>query len=101
MSDMFGQGPKRPVRTASPPQRRPRALWITLGIMVALFIAFTGFTSFYTERLWFGSVGYQGVFTKLLWTRIGLFAVFGVVMAAVVALNLAIAYRTRPLFRPA
>ena len=32
----------------------------------------------------------------LLWTRIGLFLVFGGVMAAVVALNLVLAYRARP-----
>ncbi|MET0821842.1 MAG: UPF0182 family protein, partial [Aeromicrobium sp.] len=34
------------------------------------------------------------------WTRIGLFAVFGIVMAVVVAVNMVIAFRLRPLFHP-
>ncbi len=36
-----------------------------------------------------------------MWTRIGLFLVFGVVMGAVVGVNIFLAYRFRPLFRPA
>jgi uncharacterized protein len=83
-----------------PPQRsgRSRALIITAGVLVALFIALTGFSSFWTERLWFSSVGYSEVFSTLLWTRIGLFLVFGGLMAAVVALNIYLAYRSRPFF---
>ncbi|WP_110208636.1 UPF0182 family protein [Nocardioides daejeonensis] len=100
MSNLFDDEPERPVRNAPPP-RRPRALWITLAIMVALFLAFTGVTALYTERLWFGSVGYETVFSTLLRTRIGLFLIFGLVMAAVVAINLVLAFRFRPLFRPA
>jgi len=86
------------------PQQRPprsRALLITVGILVGLFLLMTGLASFWTERLWFESVGYASVFNKLVVTRIGLFAAFGVVMAAVVALNIVIAYRFRPIFRPA
>jgi uncharacterized membrane protein (UPF0182 family) len=86
------------------PQQRPprsRALLITVGILVGLFLVLTGFASFWTERLWFESVGYASVFSKLVVTRIGMFAAFGAVMAAVVGLNIVIAYRFRPIFRPA
>ncbi|UUZ58198.1 UPF0182 family protein [Nocardioides sp. B-3] len=76
---------------------RSRTLIITAAVIVVLFLGLTGFSSFWTERLWFKSVGFGSVFQTLLWTRIGLFLVFGGVMAAVVALNLALAYRARPL----
>jgi uncharacterized membrane protein (UPF0182 family) len=82
-----------------PPGRsgRSRTLIITAAVLVVLFLSLTGFASFWTERLWFKAAGFGSVFQTLLWTRIGLFLVFGGVMAAVVALNLALAYRARPL----
>ena len=86
--------------TATEPPRRSRALLITVASLVVLFLAFTGFSSFWTERLWFGSVGYQDVFTTLLRTKVGLFAVFGLLMALAVGANLLLAYRFRPIFRP-
>ena len=96
MSSMFGA---ESARQEEPPARtgRSRTVVITASVLVVLFITLSAFSSFWTERLWFKSVGYSGVFTTLLWTRIGLFLVFGGVMAAVVGLNLAIAYRARPL----
>jgi uncharacterized membrane protein (UPF0182 family) len=96
MSSMFGA---ESARQEEPPARtgRSRTLVITATVLVALFLFLSAFASFWTERLWFESVDYSSVFTTLLWTRIGLFLVFGGVMAAVVALNLALAYRARPL----
>ncbi|HQR27701.1 MAG TPA: UPF0182 family protein [Nocardioides sp.] len=81
--------------------RRSRALLWTAVVLAGLFVAFTGFSSFWTERLWFESVGYGGVFSTLIWTRILLFLVFGTLVAAVVAANMLLAYRLRPMFRPA
>lgn len=100
MSGMFDQPDRPQPPQQEPPQRsgRSRALIITAGVLVGLFILLTGFSTFWTERLWFDSVGYSGVFSTLLWTRIGLFLVFGGLMAAVVALNIALAYRFRPFF---
>ena len=96
MSSMFEAGDPRqqeaPVRSG-----RSRTLFITASVLVALFLALSGFASFWTERLWFESVGYSSVFGTMLWTRVGLFLVFGGLMAIVVALNLAFAYRARPL----
>jgi len=95
-----------PADTPVPPRPRPvrrgargRALVITvvvLALLVALFFAFAGI---YTTYLWFASVGYTRVFSTTLLTRASLFVVFGAVMAAVVATNIWLAYRFRPVFR--
>lgn len=98
MSGMFGdESAAREERVPPARSGRSRTLAITAAVLVALFLGLTGFSSFWTERLWFSSVGFGSVFQTLLWTRVGLFLVFGGVMAAVVALNLAMAYRFRPL----
>ncbi len=92
-----GPGAQRPAATAS---RRPGALVITSIVLVVGFMLLSGFASFWTERLWFGSVGYREVFTTLLLTRIGLFLVFAGLMAATVAITMAMAYRVRPVLWP-
>jgi uncharacterized protein len=80
--------------------RRARILLFTvLGVIVAFFLV-TLFASIYTDRLWYSSVGYSGVYDTMLRTRIGLFFGFGLVMAASVAANMVIAYRARPFSRP-
>jgi uncharacterized membrane protein (UPF0182 family) len=84
------------------PRRSRRArilLFSVLGVIVAFFLV-TLTASIYTDRLWYGSVGYAGVYDKMLWTRVGLFFGFGLVMAASVAVNMVIAYRARPFHRP-
>lgn len=91
-----GTGGARPASTS----RRPGALVITAIVLVLAFMLLSAFASFWTERLWFGSVGYQEVFTTLLLTRIGLFFVFAGLMAAVVAVTMAMAYRYRPVLWP-
>ena len=97
MSDLFDEDPARPAPER--PGRRARALVITGVVLVIGFFLMTAFASIYTDRLWYKEVGYSGVFTKLLWTRVGLFAVFAVVMAAAVAASMHLAYRFRPMFR--
>ena len=77
---------------------RSRALVITAVVLVAAFLGLTTFSGFYTDRLWYVSGGYAGVFTTLIWTRIGLFVVTGLLMALVVCLNVVLAYRLRPIF---
>nr|WP_239578811.1 UPF0182 family protein [Microlunatus panaciterrae] len=62
-------------------------------------VIFAVFTNLWTDRLWFASMGYGSVFSKMLWTRVGLFVGFGLLMATAVAANTAIAYRLRPSFR--
>lgn len=81
---------------------RPRsALLPTLVVAAVLVILFAIFTNVWTDRLWYVSFDFGGVFNTMLITRIGLFASFGLLMAAVVAANAAIAYRLRPRVRGA
>ena len=92
------KGPSAPRPAAT--SRRPGALVITAIVLVLAFMLLSGFASFWTERMWFDSVGYREVFTTLLLTKIGLFLVFAGLMAATVGLTIAMAYRFRPLLWP-
>ncbi len=74
---------------------------MTGAVLVAAFFGISVFTGIWTDRLWFSSLEYGSVFSKMLGTRVVLFIVFGVLMGAFVAVNLFLAYRFRPLFRPA
>jgi len=101
MSDFFGDVPEQPRPAAArPDSRRPRPLVLTLVVMAALLIGFSLFSGIWTEKLWFSSVGYGGVFSTLIWTKIVMFLIFGVLMGVVVGGNLWLAYRLRPVFRP-
>lgn len=101
MSDMFDDEAGAPEVEEPRKSSWARRLWITAAAVIALVVAFTGFTAIWTEKLWFESTGFGSVFSTLVRTRIGLFLVFGLVMTLVVGLNLALAYRYRPIFRPA
>ena len=69
------------------------------GLVLLLILLLVG-NGIYTETLWFDEVGFGGVYSTVLQTRLLLFALFGAAMAAVVALNVVIAHRVRPAFRP-
>lgn len=102
MSDFFGEHPQpAPApRRPAPASRRPRPL-VLAGLATAAFLLlFSVFTSIWTEKLWFGSLGYSEIFTTLVTTRVLLFLVFGLLMAVVVGVNLFVAYRSRPGYRP-
>lgn len=105
MSDFFAEdaGPARPAPPRPGPgsgSRRPRPLVLTLIVMAVLLIGFSLFTGIWTEKLWFSSIEYGDVFSKLLWTRTALFIGFGLLMGLIVGINLWLAYRLRPMFRP-
>ena len=100
MSELFDDDPRATPPPRQAPPRRSRALLITAIVVIVAIFGLTGFSSIYTDRLWYQSVGYGGVFSTLLWTRVGLFLVFGAVLGGIVALNIYLAYRFRPLFRP-
>ncbi|QEU76496.1 UPF0182 family protein [Streptomyces nitrosporeus] len=69
---------------------------MTLGVLAVLAMAFVMFAGFWTDWLWYRSVEYSSVFTTTLWTKIGLFLVFGLLMALAVGLNIWLAHRLRP-----
>jgi uncharacterized membrane protein (UPF0182 family) len=76
---------------------------VTVGVLVGVFILFTllgwGIDA-YTDYLWFDEVQKTEVFSGVLVTRLVLFLVVGAAMTLVVAGNLYLAYRLRPLLRP-
>ncbi len=98
MSDLFDEGGEQR-QTVAPP-RRSRALIITAAILIVGFFALTTFSAFWTDRAWYDATGFASVFSTLLWTRIGLFLVFGGLMGLVAGATMYLAYRFRPLYRP-
>ncbi|MFD8598795.1 UPF0182 family protein [Kitasatospora sp. NPDC059646] len=93
MPDRTGPGFRARV---GPPSRRAKVLLLTAGVLAALFLLFVMFAGLWTDWLWFRSVSYGSVFTSQLGAKVGLFAVFGLLMALVVGFNLWLAYRLRP-----
>ena len=92
--------PRSPGLAGSPLSNRPRLL-LPVAVVVAVVLLLLGvFVSLYTDLLWFREAGFSQVFSTVLRTKVLLFLVFGLLMAAVVGVNVAIAYRSRPPFRP-
>jgi uncharacterized membrane protein (UPF0182 family) len=81
-------------------RRSRRPLLVTLAAMIALIVVLLIVTGYWTDLLWFRSVGYTQVFLTRVWTRIGLFLVFGLLLAGAVVGNMVLAYRVRPPFYP-
>ncbi|WP_314171980.1 UPF0182 family membrane protein [Streptomyces winkii] len=96
MPDRGSGGPSGPRIRVGRPSRRARTLLMTVGVLAVLAMLFVMFAGFWTDWLWYRSVQYSSVFTKTLWTKVGMFAVFGVLMAGAVGLNIWIAHRLRP-----
>ncbi|MEV5612209.1 UPF0182 family protein [Streptomyces sp. NPDC052225] len=91
-----GGGPTGPRIRVGRPSRRARTLLLTLGVLAVLGMAFVMFAGFWTDWLWYRSVKFSSVFTTMLWTKIGLFFVFGLLMALAVGVNIWLAHRLRP-----
>jgi uncharacterized membrane protein (UPF0182 family) len=95
VSDIFGTPrPRREPRRG--PDRRQRVLVPTLITLALLLFLGSIFTSVWTDRLWFKSVGYSDVFRSVLFARVALFVVLGLIFGLFVIGNLYVAYRTRP-----
>ncbi|WP_426510162.1 UPF0182 family protein [Dactylosporangium sp. McL0621] len=87
----------------NPMTRVSRRGRVTIAVLVVVFLLFTLFdrvVGAWADYLWFSEVKYPQVFTGVLTTRIWMFAIFGVAVGLVIAANLYLAYRTRPLLRP-
>jgi uncharacterized membrane protein (UPF0182 family) len=80
--------------------RRGRVTIAVLAVVFLLFTVFDRVIGAWTDWLWFKEVHYTEVFGGVLRTRLIMFALFGIVVTGVVALNLYLAYRMRPLLRP-
>ncbi len=80
--------------------RRGRLIAVAVAIVVTLVLLLTVGVGGYADWLWFSEVGFTGVWSTVLITRITLFVVFGALAALVVGGNIALAYRLRPNYRP-
>ncbi|MCX6440507.1 MAG: UPF0182 family protein [Actinobacteria bacterium] len=81
--------------------KRPRGvLPITIGILVVLGTVLVSMSGFYADWLWFKSVSFTSVWSTVLMTKIELFITTGLLTAALVLINIRIAYKRRPLYVP-
>lgn len=77
-----------------------RRWWIVLiGIVLLLLVFGARIATFYTDVLWFETIGFVDVFWTLLGTRIGLGLAAGLLMAVLLAGNLLLAKRLAPPYR--
>ncbi len=72
---------------------RRGALIPTIIALLVIGYLFTTFAELWTDNLWFTQLGYGGVFSTQLWTSVGLFLGFGIVMGGAVALTIYMASR--------
>jgi len=86
-----------PVPTLS---RRAKVVLAAVGVLIALFVVVGTLTGVYVDFLWFEETGFTDVFWTEIQTRALLFALAAIAMGAIVALNLYLAYRFKPAFRP-
>jgi uncharacterized protein len=80
--------------------RRSRVLLVAAVVLAALLLVGPRLVDTYTNWLWFGEVGFRDVYVTVLWTRIAIFAVVGLLVGLVVWAALMLAYRSRPVFVP-
>src|SRR6478672_6809806 len=90
----------RPPVGAPTLSRRTRILLIVAAVVILLLLGGSRLLNLYVDWLWFGEVGFRSVFSTVLFTYVLLFVIGGLVMGGLVALNLWIAYRSRPVFVP-
>lgn len=74
--------------------------WLVLGAVLIVLIALsTRLATFYTDVLWFNSIGFVDVFWTLLSTQFGLGVLAALLLTALVAGNLLLARRLAPRYR--
>lgn len=77
-----------------------RRWWLALLAVVVLVLLFgTRLATFYTDILWYQSVGFEPVLWRRLGTQVGLGALTGLFVASLLASNLLLARRLAPVYR--
>ena len=101
-SDMPRPGPRRRRRRGGGGSTgRGRVLLVGAAVvLVVLVLSLRGIAGFYTDFLWFDSVGQGGVFTGVLKARLTLVAIFTTGFFVLLWVNLLVADRAAPTFRP-
>ena len=76
--------------------KKPSPLALTFIILAVLAGGLVALSGVYVDWLWFKSVGFTGVWTTVLTTKIVLFIVAGLVTSLIISTNIFLAYRRRP-----
>ena len=92
---MIERGPT-PIPFRRSPSRARRLLFIALGILVVLLLSLRGIATFWTDYLWFDSVGFSSVWTTLVFSRVILVLIATAVAFVLMFLNLVLADRLAP-----
>ena len=96
----FGGNFPNPFTNKSGGRRRVSPLTITFIVLFVLSSILISLSGFYADLLWFRSVGFVDVWQTSLFTKIYLFIGFGLVTAAIISLNIYLAFRKRPIYVP-
>src|ERR1044071_564421 len=80
--------------------RRGKMLLVVAVTLILVLIVLGSLVDVLTDRLWFREVHYSQVFSTMVWTRLVLFLLVGVITGVIVAGSMYLAYRMRPLLRP-
>ncbi|MEP6658858.1 MAG: UPF0182 family protein [Acidimicrobiales bacterium] len=96
--------PRRPGRVRRRGTRRPnrgRIILISIAVViVVLFLSARFLAGFFTDYLWFDSLGYSGVFTGVLGAKVKLALIFSTLFFALLFTNLFVADKLAPTYRP-
>ncbi len=76
--------------------KKPSPLALTFIILAVMAGALIALSGIYVDWLWFKSVGFTGVWSTVLTTKIALFIVAGLITSLIISLNVYLAYRRRP-----
>ena len=96
----FGGNFPNPFANRSGGRRRISPLTITFIVLFVLTSILFSLSGFYADLLWFRSVGFVDVWQTSLFTKIYLFIGFGLATAAIISLNIYLAFRKRPVYVP-
>ena len=96
----FGGNFPNPFANKSGGRRRISPLTITFIVLFVLSSILISLSGFYADLLWFRSVGFVDVWQTSLFTKIYLFIGFGLATAAIISLNIYLAFRKRPVYVP-
>ncbi|MEY2743530.1 MAG: hypothetical protein RL310_439 [Actinomycetota bacterium] len=96
----FGGGFPNPFASRGNGKRRVSPLTITFIVIFILSSVLVSLSGFYADLLWFRSVGFVDVWQTSLFTKIYLFFGFGLITAAIISLNIYLAFRKRPIYVP-
>lgn len=80
------------------PQRKASPFSIAIGIVAAIAVVLLSAAGVYTDWLWFRQLGFEGVFVTQIAAQVITFLAGWLVMAVLVGLGLALAWKNRPVY---